>query len=378
MNLDGPSLLPDFGPVYESDIEAELEVDQLDSDSDNDDAVDPANPNNISKNGTGRAGERLPGHTLLSAVRIENMIQADGVTGNLALSKEGLFLLSVATEEFIKRLIQAGYREASAHRRNTINYKDMSATTQQYQEFLFLSDTIPTCITLSEALLLRQRKEKRVLEGFPALAGPSLPMTSAPSPDDEPTTSYSPRPNRRERLEAKQAREKANGSASTGTLNHLASKKPTSAGHQMQDVDVEFLSVDKEWDVDSASHGGESSNHPRPIHNGISSASDFSSIPPPLINGHSSGISRSLTPPLTPNGSEHGAIPLQSRHPDSHSHSRSRSPSPSFHAHNDPAWTGQFTGPASGFLQGSVVPFGRANQNPGRTIYSQSTSQRPE
>ena len=79
MNLDGPSLLPDFGPAYESDIEAELEVDQLDSDSDNDDALDPTNANNISKNGTGRAGERVPGHTLLSAVRIGNMIQADGL-----------------------------------------------------------------------------------------------------------------------------------------------------------------------------------------------------------------------------------------------------------------------------------------------------------
>ena len=78
MNLDGPSVLPNFGPVYESDIEAELEVDQLDSDSDNDDTLDPTNPNN-SKNGTGRAGERVLGHTLLSPVRIENMIQADGL-----------------------------------------------------------------------------------------------------------------------------------------------------------------------------------------------------------------------------------------------------------------------------------------------------------
>jgi len=184
--------------------------------------------------------------------------------------------------------------------------------------------------------------------------------------------------NRRECLEAKEAREKANGSVSTGTLNRRASKTTTNAGHQMQD-DVEFLSVDKERDMDPASHGGESSNHTGPLHNGISSASGFPSIPPPLTNGHSSGISRSLSPPLIQNGSEHGAIPLQSRHPDSHSRSRSRSPP--FHAHNDPAWTGQFTGPASGFLQGSVVPFGRANhiQNPGRTIYSQSsTSQRPE
>jgi hypothetical protein len=248
----------------------------------------------------------------------------------------------------------------------------MSATTQQYQEFFFLSDTIPTCITLAEALSLRQRKEG-MLE-YPTVA-PSLPMTSAPSPDDEPTMSDSPKHlNRRQRLEAKQAREKANGSVSTGTLNVHSSERPTSAGHQMQDVDVEFLSVDKEWE-DSASHGGESSNPSRPIHNGVSSTSDFSSIPPP-INGHSSGISRSLTPPLPQNGSEHGAIPLQSCYPDSHSHSHS--PSPPLNAQNDPAWTGQFTGPASGFLQGSVVPFGRANQNPGRTIYSQSTSQHPE
>jgi len=212
-----------------------------------------------------------------------------------------------------------------------------------------------------------------MLEGYSA-AAPSLLMTSALSPDVEPTMSDSHKYlNRRQRLEAKQAREKTNGSVSTGTPNRRASKRPTSVGHQMQDVDDEILSVDKEWDP--ASHGGESSNLSRPIHNGISSASDFSSIPP-VINGHSSGISRSLTPPLTQNGSEHGAIPLQSRYPDSHSHSRS--PSPPFNAQNDPAWSGQFTGPASGFLQGSVVPFGRVNQNPGRTIYSQSTSQRPE
>ena len=81
MNLDGPSLLPDFGPAYESDIEAELEVDQLDSDSDDDKILDPMHPKFPEHlvNGTGRAGERVPGHTLLSAVRMENMIQADGM-----------------------------------------------------------------------------------------------------------------------------------------------------------------------------------------------------------------------------------------------------------------------------------------------------------
>lgn len=35
-------------------------------------------------------------------------------------------------------------------------------------------------------------------------------------------------------------------------------------------------------------------------------------------------------------------------------------------------WPGQFTGPASGFLQGPAAPFGRPTQNPGRTIYTQT------
>lgn len=41
-----------------------------------------------------------------------------------------------------------------------------------------------------------------------------------------------------------------------------------------------------------------------------------------------------------------------------------------------PPWPGQFTGPASAFLQDSQSTFGRMVQNPGRTIYSQHT--RPE
>lgn len=37
----------------------------------------------------------------------------------------------------------------------------------------------------------------------------------------------------------------------------------------------------------------------------------------------------------------------------------------------DESWTGQYTGPASGFLTGPGGPFGHTAQNPGRTIYSQ-------
>ena len=223
---------------------------------------------------------------------------------------------------------------------------------------MIYSDTIPTCMTLAEALLCRKRRG--MLEDYPATT-PSFPMTSAPSPDAEPNISDLPKPKRR-------------GSWAVNLDRHAAPRRPNNA---VRDDGAEsFRGPGWKWDVETPSFGIPNPTRSRPNHNGISSTSDFSSNPPPPINGHSSGISQSLTPPLTQNGSEHGAIPLQSQYPDSHSHSRS--PSPPLHAHNDPAWTGQFTGPASGFLNGPVVPFGRANQNPGRTIYSQSTSQCPE
>lgn len=60
----------------DSDVEAELEVDQLDSDTDPEEQA--ATSKAASKNGGTRPGERVPGHTLLPAVRLENMIQADG------------------------------------------------------------------------------------------------------------------------------------------------------------------------------------------------------------------------------------------------------------------------------------------------------------
>ncbi|KAJ7109722.1 hypothetical protein C8R43DRAFT_177522 [Mycena crocata] len=134
--------------------------------------------------------ERLPGESLLPSLRLESIIQADGVMGSLALSKEGLFILSVATEEFIKRLSLGGHRQASAERRTTVDYRDMAATTQQYQEFMFLQETIPVPVSLSEALQLREQKEKEILEDDPALTAPTTysstvaytPSTSKPKP----------------------------------------------------------------------------------------------------------------------------------------------------------------------------------------------------
>jgi len=57
------------------EVESELEdeVDQLDSESDAD-----ASELDISTKNGGSGGQRMPGHSLIPALRLENIIQADG------------------------------------------------------------------------------------------------------------------------------------------------------------------------------------------------------------------------------------------------------------------------------------------------------------
>ncbi|KAK7058595.1 hypothetical protein VNI00_002231 [Paramarasmius palmivorus] len=136
--------------------EEEEQVDELVSDespSEAEDAKDePYRPGE---------GKRKPGQTLLPQVRIENILQADGVTSNLALSKEGFFILSIATEEFIRRMAQGSLQEARRQQRNNITYQDM--------------EMIPAPLPLSSALRLREmykQSEQALLDFDPASAPP--------------------------------------------------------------------------------------------------------------------------------------------------------------------------------------------------------------
>ncbi|TFY79460.1 hypothetical protein EWM64_g4556, partial [Hericium alpestre] len=113
-----------------------------------------------------KSGVRIPGQTLIPQVRLENILRADGETG--PMSKEAIFVLSIATEEFIQRLIRAGHANTSAAKRNIINYRDM-ASAVPHQGLSFLEDTIPTPIPLQVALDRQAQKEKELLEEDPAL-----------------------------------------------------------------------------------------------------------------------------------------------------------------------------------------------------------------
>jgi hypothetical protein len=193
---------------------------------------------------------------------------------------------------------------------------------------------------------MREAKERELFEADPAMS--SMQSTSASAPVGNTQKA-------RGKSRTSNGPEGRNGSASTG-----GRERP----------EIRALNVNGVFDADRHGDFGEWADrqnpsryavgHSRPTHNGV--ASILPRLPLPS-NGHSTAPSRSGT-----------ITPAQSREEPSGSHSPPRH----FDSRNSPllppeeAWTtGQYAGPASGFLQGPGGPFSRVAQNPGRTIYSQ-------
>ncbi|KAG6886961.1 hypothetical protein C0992_001433 [Termitomyces sp. T32_za158] len=326
------------------DSDMDDEVDQLISDSESPETdPDPLN--------AAAAAHRIPGHSLLPAVRLENIVSADGVTGNLSLSKEGLFILSVAAEEFIKKMAQAGHLRATNERRAAVDYSDMCAATQQYQEFMFLKETIPVPIPLSEAITLRAQREKEAQESDP----------TAPSSSSSSTRPALSHPH----SAPKKPKPRPNGS----TPKH--DKRPPK--------DPADTAAYTEWTDTRPARPGPGGRPAISAYNGRISLTV--PRPSPLANGHTA-VSASVSVSAAPSPSRAGTLTPAHHDPASDAASASVSAVATATATQEEreAWSAQqppyATGPASGFLQGPGAPFGRALQNPGRTIYSQEY--RPE
>lgn len=118
-----------------------------------------------------KSGERsAAGQPPVPIARLHSILESEVSD---AMSKEAMFVLSAATDAFIKRLAESGHRNASLMRRSTVTYHDMASAIQQHSEFVFLEETIPQPLGLAEALRLRKAKEKEFLE--PLLSTPAPP-----------------------------------------------------------------------------------------------------------------------------------------------------------------------------------------------------------
>ncbi|KAG8968748.1 hypothetical protein FRC03_006203 [Tulasnella sp. 419] len=100
---------------------------------------------------------RTPGTTLLPVARVQKIIKAD--KDLQAVSKEAVFLISVATEEFIKRLARAGHQQAQRDGRLTVQHKDLASAIKRAEELAFLQEIVPQAIPTATALQKRQTKK---------------------------------------------------------------------------------------------------------------------------------------------------------------------------------------------------------------------------
>ncbi|KAH7885104.1 hypothetical protein F5I97DRAFT_1811342 [Phlebopus sp. FC_14] len=84
--------------------------------------------------------EREPGKSILPFSRVQRIIKADKDLPMVA--RDATFLISLATEEFIKRLSEACQKVAEREKRTTVQQKDVASIVRRADEFLFLEEII--------------------------------------------------------------------------------------------------------------------------------------------------------------------------------------------------------------------------------------------
>ncbi|SJX62267.1 related to DPB3-third-largest subunit of DNA polymerase II [Sporisorium reilianum f. sp. reilianum] len=125
-------------------------------------------PSTTSPSKSGSKSQR--GVSIFPTARVARIIKADRDVD--ICSKEATFLISMATEIFVRKLTDEAYTNAKLDKRKHIFYKDLSRAVQQNEFLEFLKDAIPTPMALSSALEARQDKlqqkqteENMILEG---------------------------------------------------------------------------------------------------------------------------------------------------------------------------------------------------------------------
>ncbi|GAC71333.1 hypothetical protein L1887_54929 [Cichorium endivia] len=150
----------------------------------------PSSPQLVEEDSAPSATTTHKGVSVFPVARVQRIIKADRDVD--ICSKEATFLISIATEIFIRRLTDEAYTNAKLDKRKHVFYKDLSRAVQQTESLEFLRDAIPTAMPLSSALEARQTKlaqkqteENMILEG--TLQDEDDPETEQePEPEAEP------------------------------------------------------------------------------------------------------------------------------------------------------------------------------------------------
>ncbi|KAJ2931974.1 hypothetical protein H1R20_g5130, partial [Candolleomyces eurysporus] len=114
--------------------------------------------------------DRLPGKSLLPVSRVQKIIKADKDIPIVA--KDAVFLISLATEEFIRRIVVAGQRQARGDNRATVKHQDLASVVRRIDEFMFLEEILPW---MAPDLAPKRTSKVKELASAPALkAAPTM------------------------------------------------------------------------------------------------------------------------------------------------------------------------------------------------------------
>ncbi|KAF9463018.1 histone-fold-containing protein [Collybia nuda] len=108
---------------------------------------------------------REEGKSLLPFARVQRIIKADKDIP--IITKDAIFLISLATEEFIKRITEGSQRVASREQRITVQHKDIATVVRKADEFMFLEEIIPWLA--SDPPAKRKLKGATGVKGAPTL-----------------------------------------------------------------------------------------------------------------------------------------------------------------------------------------------------------------
>ncbi|KAI5449588.1 hypothetical protein NCC49_004518 [Naganishia albida] len=134
-----------------------------------------------------KPADRVPGTTSLPVARVKRILGADEDLQNIG--KEALFLLSIATEQFLKRMADSAYLKARMDGRTTITMRDLSSAVKQNPEMEFLSDIVPAAVPLTTALASRKKnaQDPKPFSNFEnqplSSLIPQVPMLPSRNPD---------------------------------------------------------------------------------------------------------------------------------------------------------------------------------------------------
>ncbi|CUA72549.1 hypothetical protein RSOLAG22IIIB_04948 [Rhizoctonia solani] len=96
------------------------------------------------------------GESVLPMARVQKIMRADKELPNV--TKEAVHTISVATEEFIRRLSSAAFTQADREKRSMIQYRDVALAVKRTPELHFLEEMIPTAISAPQALAQHKLK----------------------------------------------------------------------------------------------------------------------------------------------------------------------------------------------------------------------------